>query len=303
MKLNSDIIYDFLGETILLRKYGEGVGALKLCRPRIYTGESNELLPDQLYVALVDQLPPNPILHRGAVIISVGGSPLPVYTTGICVCLAVVDSTDFFAVFNRVQEIYDRMDHWQEALRTVLGKTADIQQMLDASYDILQNPMVVIDAEYKVVGYSKVIDERDDLALYRPDPDHMIRQDLVVRSIQENETNMTMKKPFTIVYENNVNFSSNLFDEQEYIGNFSVSFVLRPFRISDNVLSQFLAKYLELALQRLTTLSHVQTDLLRDVFRSLIKGYSMSGSARQYFDSCRVSSIFWKKTVDINKSF
>ena len=287
MKLNSDIVFDYLKETMLIRKFGEGVAALKLCRPRIYTGDTNEFLPDQLYVALVDQLPPNPVLHRGAVIISVGGSPLPVYTTGPCVCLSVLDSTDFFTVFNRVQDIYDRMEQWEESLRTILEKNADIQEMLDVSYDILKNPMVVIDGEYKVVGYSKVIDEREDLALYRPDADDMMRQDLVVRSLRENETNMTMKKPFTIMYEGNVNFSSNLFDGENYIGNLSISFVLRPFRNSDNIFSQFLAKYVEMALQRLSTLSHVQTDMLREIFRSLLKGHPLSGSSRQYFNSCK----------------
>ena len=54
MKLNSDIINDFLGEHMLIRSFGKGTEALRLCRPKIYTGESNEFLPDHLYVALVD---------------------------------------------------------------------------------------------------------------------------------------------------------------------------------------------------------------------------------------------------------
>ena len=285
MKLNSDIIYDYLNETMLVRSFGESSGALKLHRPRIYTGEGDEFLPDQLYVALVDQLPSDPILHRGTVIICVGGAPLPVYTTGTCVCLSILDSTDIFTVFNQVQDIYDRLDQWEEALRSALDSNADIQKMLDVSFDIIANPMVVIDAEYKVIGYSKEIDERDDLALYRPGPDQMMRYDLVSGSIWGNDTNMTMRKPFTLMYKGNVNFSSNLFDETRYIGNLSISFVLRPYRVSDNILSQVLSRYLEQALQRLTTLNHVQTDLMRDAFRSLLKGYSLSGPARQYFDS------------------
>ena len=67
MKLNSEIINDFLSEHMLIRSFGKGTEALRLCRPKIYTGESNEFLPDHLYVALVDQLPPDPILHRGTV--------------------------------------------------------------------------------------------------------------------------------------------------------------------------------------------------------------------------------------------
>ncbi len=285
MKLNSEIINDFLSEHMLIRSFGKGTEALRLCRPKIYTGESNEFLPDHLYVALVDQLPPDPILHRGTVIVCVGGEPFPVYATGTCVCLAVLDSTDLFTVFNRIQDIYDHLDQWEERLRSALEQKTDISAMLEASFEILGNPVVVIDSEYKVVAYSRVIDEREDLKLYRPGADHMMRQDLISRSIWENETNMTMKKPFTIMYEGKVNFSSNLFDGLRYIGNLSVSFVLRPFRTSDNILSQFLAKYVEQALQRLTTLTNAQADLLRDIFRSLLKGYSLSGSARQYFGS------------------
>lgn len=285
MKLNSDILYDFLKETMEVQCYGEGAGALKLHRPKLYTGENSEFFPDQLYVALVDQLPADPVLHRGTVLVCVGGMPLPAYVTGTCVCLAVLDSTDLFTVHNRIQDIYDRMDQWEEALRSVLMDNADIQKMLDVSFDILNNPMVVIDSEYKVIAYSRIIDEREDLALYRPDSDHMIRQDLVSRSIWEHDANMTKRKPFTVVYEGNVNFSTNLFNESRNIGNLSISFVLRPYRESDNILSQFLARYLELFLRHMTTLTHVQTDLLRDSFRSLLRGCSLSAAARQYFDS------------------
>lgn len=285
MKLNSDIVNDFLSESMLIRSYGRGVGALRLCRPRIYAGETNEFLPDQLYVALVDQLPPDPVFHRGTVIVCVGGEPLPVYTTGTCVCLAVLDSTDLFTVFNQVQDIYDRLDKWEAQLRNALEKETNIPAMLEASFEILGNPIVVIDAEYNIAGYSRAIDEREDLKLYRPDEDRMMRYDLVSRSLWENETNMTMKKPFTIMYEGNVHFSSNLFDETGYIGNLSIPFVLRRYRTSDNILSQYLVKYVEQALRRLVTLKNARTDLLRDMFRSLLKGYPISSSARQYFDS------------------
>src|SRR5699024_6928252 len=124
-------------------------------------GESNEFLPDHLYVALVDQLPPDPILHRGTVIVCVGGEPFPVYATGTCVCLAVLDSTDLFTVFNRVQDIYDCLDQWEERLRSALEQKTDISAMLEASFEILGNPVVVIDSEYKVAAYSRVIDERE----------------------------------------------------------------------------------------------------------------------------------------------
>ncbi|OUP19433.1 hypothetical protein B5F29_08870 [Lachnoclostridium sp. An196] len=46
MKLNSEIINDFLSEHMLIRSFGKGTEALRLCRPKIYTGESNEFLPD-----------------------------------------------------------------------------------------------------------------------------------------------------------------------------------------------------------------------------------------------------------------
>lgn len=54
MKLNSDILYDYLNDTMPIRSFGKGVGTLKLHRPKLYTGETNEFLPNQLYVALVD---------------------------------------------------------------------------------------------------------------------------------------------------------------------------------------------------------------------------------------------------------
>ena len=98
MKLNADILYDFLNPYLPLTYYGKGKPSLHLLRPEFYTGETNEFIANHLYISLADRLPDMPRFGNDVVIICVGGKPPVWHTTGRCVCLLVNEFSDLFTV-------------------------------------------------------------------------------------------------------------------------------------------------------------------------------------------------------------
>lgn len=284
MKLNSDIIKDFLGETYLIRQYGKGSDKMALERPVFYTGENSSFESNHVYLALADQLPRTPDFSENVVLICIG-KPSSIYVSGICVCLEISENPDLFQVFNRLQEIYNIFERWETGLKGILNSTSDIQSMIDISEPVLNNPMVVIDADYVIQGYSKVIDEREELAALQPDKNHFIRQELLSQNVWRTETDRTLIKPFLIEYEGNITFSQNLFEHGSYVGNLSIRFVLRPFRRSDNIISQYLSARITEGLVQLKTLCYGGKELIRNTFLTLLKGYPLTGQSRQYAEN------------------
>lgn len=291
MKLNSSILKDFLEESYPVKQYGRGPEKLTLERPVFYTGENNVLKDNRVYLSVADQLPRNPVFAGNVVLICVG-TPSSAYISGSCVCLTVLEEAGLFQVFNAVQDIYDKFDRWESGLREILETTSDIQAMVDLSEPVLNNPIVVIDTDYVVQGHSRLIDEREEFADFRPDANGFMRQKLIVQNIWGTDTDMSMTKPFLVDFNHAFHFSMNLFDSGSYVGNISINFYVRPFRTSDNIIAQYLSAQVEKALARTNTLSYGGKEVKRNIFQALLKGYPISGQARQYMESTMKHEAF-----------
>ena len=281
MKLNGEILYDALSESFVVKKYGHYSQTLTLQRPRLYGGWGREFEENSLYIAQTEQLPGNPIFRDGAVVICVGSAPPVVYTSGNCSCL-VVENGELVTVNNTVLDIFERFDNWDRALHEVLETNADIQKMLDLSFSVFENPMVVIDAEFHFLAYSAIINRRDDLAVFRPDENNMFQKQYLSISLRDTNYNTGRREPFLMICDGNTHFSVNLYQGETYIGNLKIAFVLRPFRTGDNILCQYFAKLVEQAVARLHDLSDGQGDRLEHIFRMLLQGKPLSNLERQF---------------------
>ena len=284
MKLNGNILFDALGESFVVKKYGHHSQLLTLKRPRLYSGWGREFEENGLYIAQSEQLPGNPIFRDGAMVICVGLATPPVYTSGSCSCI-VVENSDTAAVTNTVMDIFDRYDTWNSALRETLETTADIQKMLEISFPIFENPIVVIDSEFHFLAYSSIIDRRDDLAVFRPDENNMLQKQKLSISLHNTNYNTGRREPFLMIVDGNTHFSVNLYQGDAYIGNLKIAFVLRPFRAGDNILCQYFSKRIEQAVARLHSLSDGQGRNLENMFRLLLQGTALSNLDRQFLSA------------------
>ena len=75
MKLNADIIFSNLQESMDLSRYGNPKHDLLLERPELYDGITREFEENHVYVAFTSQLPANPILKGNVLVVCLGGVP------------------------------------------------------------------------------------------------------------------------------------------------------------------------------------------------------------------------------------
>lgn len=191
MNLSGDILFDALSESFVVKKYGHYSQVLSLQRPRLYSGWGREFEENCLYIAQGEQLPGNPIFREGAVVICIGSSMPEIYRSGSYSCL-IVENSDLITVNNTVLDIFDQFDAWDSALRETIETTADIQKMLELSFPIFENPIVVIDSKFHFLAYSAIIDRRDDMLAFRPDNNNMFQKEYISLSLRD--TNFTPKK-------------------------------------------------------------------------------------------------------------
>ena len=82
----------------------------------------------------------------------------------------LVDDTSPFLLFNEIQRLFDYYGQWDERLYELAHQEGSIQEMLDESFRVFHNPVIVNSADYFVIAYSSVIDTRAELSgLVDPD--------------------------------------------------------------------------------------------------------------------------------------
>lgn len=78
--------------------------------------------------------------------------------------LKVPETCSLPELFNRLQEFYDRYDAWDNRLKELVQNEGSIQSLLDASFPIFQNPLLLRAADFFMLSYSSIIDEKPELA-------------------------------------------------------------------------------------------------------------------------------------------
>ncbi len=67
-------------------------------------------------------------------------------------------------LFNQLQELFDKYDQWDDSLKELIRKDGTIQNLLDASYPIFRNPLILRAADFFMVSYSSIIEATPSLA-------------------------------------------------------------------------------------------------------------------------------------------
>lgn len=143
MRLNFDTLQDYLGETCRVRRFGPRSREVFFSRPLLYEG-GGEMAAGGLYVARSETLPKRQPPEGVGVVCT--GQRLPqVWTSGMQV-LCVPGESGVLSLFNRVQEIYNCLDAWDEGLRDELERDEDFDlgRLLVLGAAQLQNPMNVV---------------------------------------------------------------------------------------------------------------------------------------------------------------
>lgn len=272
MKLNTDILFDYLGKTLELTRYGRGKKKLHLGRPQFYDGSSKTFISDNLYIAMADRLPEAPLFGDGVVVVCVGGLPPVWYTNEKCVCFSVGNNTDIFAVFNTVQQLFDKFDSWDAELLRILDSGADISEMVELSMNIVGTPMIVLDKKFKLIACNSVLFSTENKAEWPTNEDGVMPLNAFSKAMENNKIDLTSRAPYIMAGEHN-HLALNLFSKHRtYIGSLTFHTTTRGPRPSDYMLIEYLGRLLEKAIAKLPPDEDDRLSMLKHVFSNLLQG-------------------------------
>lgn len=171
----------------------------------------------------------------------------------------LVDDTSPFVLFNEIQRLFEYYGGWDERLCELANQEGTIQEMLDESFRVFHNPVIVNSADYFVIGYSSVIDTRSELSGL-VDPDAIFEYSKEYRDTEQQQN--LMKKRGAYYFPDYITGSRslcvNIFEHERFAYRVTMVESLSRFEAYDGALLKHLTGYIKLALSKQMTL---QTDM------------------------------------------
>ena len=170
----------------------------------------------------------------------------------------LVDDTSPFLLFNEIQRLFDYYGQWDERLYELAHQEGSIQEMLDESFRVFHNPVIVNSADYFVIAYSSVIDTRAELSGL-VDPDAIFEYS---SEYQNSRQQSLMKKKGTYFFPDYItgarSLCVNIFEHDRFAYRVTMPESLSRFEAYDGALLEHLTDYIKMALSKQLTL---QTDM------------------------------------------
>ncbi len=277
MKLNADIIHDYLMGDLNIEVKGRKSPRLHLERPLFYLGRGEAFAENQLYVVRGDKLPASAQVKPGAVLMVVGPCHQLAFYTNRCTVLHVTGSADVFSVFNQVQQLFDRFDGLEGKLEGILHSTASVASIVDAAARFLETPVLVLDPSFSVLA-SNQFDTEGDLDI-----------SLLGTFLSSQKLAMQEREPMAMTILDKSLLCKNLYSNDEYLGSITLDYCCRRRRESDLPLLNYLAKVIVAALRRLPAVRGSQTNQVRAILSDLVDCISVGSSARSRLPRRRAS--------------
>ena len=283
MKLSADVIYDNLPASFGARLLGTPHKGLTLRRPELLESGMHAFKDDHLYVVREERLPQRVSVGSRAVIVCIGPGRRTRYFAERC-CVIQVPNADFYSVFNTVQRIFDRHDAWEMVLNEIINGDANIDSMLECSGQIFENPLTVIDSEFRYLGQWDRDMATDQGTLAALDASSILDPDDFASFISNHELSMDVAEPFVIELLDTKTLNANLLDSGTYLGCLTVYGERRDFRPSDTQLASYLATLLVRAIRRRSMLPGSDGTSMRRILIDLVDEIPLDGRERAMLD-------------------
>ena len=286
MKLNLDIINDYLPNDYERRKLGTSDRHLHLGRPLLYDAEC-EMEKDTLYIARADSLPR--VLPSHPLSIICIGKPLRTeWSTECCQILQITNKNNLVKVFNDIQKIYDYFDAWDMRLRDTLEKSEpfDVKEMLVAGSSVFENMITVCDHRLCVILRCRFqVKPNGNTSCILQDTPTPIGMDYneKIKQVCHAERKITVPYLSSVLNDSIVFYCNNLYTFGHFTGCVSIGSDNRPFRDSDFPLFDYYFSYFETAFHKyLQNLSQSESEPSTAI-RKLYEHQPLSIEEKRFF--------------------
>lgn len=288
MKLNLQILYDNLSKSLSVSLSGIVKQELFLERPRFLTASSKSLQSGCCYVVRAEKLPQRLPANPGAALVCIGNSPYLPYYREHCGVIRIREELDCYSVFNILTEIYDKFDSWDEGLNEILNSAGSLQEMIDYSSSIFENPLFVLDNSFHYLAHWGYLES--DMACWEPPLGAAGEQkDLSLMNfgkfLELHELSTQTRAPMLLKLLDSTTLNVNLFENGEYCGCLSIDYRRSPHMASHDPLASHLARKLELALERYAPALDSGKNAIRQALMDLLEGMQVDWSRRRLLDT------------------
>lgn len=269
MRLNADILYENLSARFPAELSGFHTSELNLQRPEFYTDSSVPMKAGHLYILPGEQFPRHIKMEKGCVLLCSGNTTLAGSYLDRCGLIKLRQKTDPFDLMNAVTAVFDKYDRWYERLHQIVETSADISEMVEQTSRLFENPMMVLDSEFRVVTTAGYEEPMPNLSFDEHGAEKLslnaLNQFLSAMDLRTDETD-----PLHInIFDTSV-LSYNLFDASEYAGSVTLDYRNRVYLPGDEPLIRLVAHYLMLAMKQHTQYLSSNHSVLRKVYRQLL---------------------------------
>ncbi len=161
MKLSEAIIIQKLKQKFTLHYRDNMSDELVLERPLFYSPQE-PIRSNKVYVALKEDLAEVTGEEIGKILLFVLGE-IPEHLRECPGVFPLQNTISPYQVLNQLQQIFDYYDEWERKLENLAKSDGTIQDMLEVSYPIFHNPVLIHSADFFLVGYSSVLDTKHEL--------------------------------------------------------------------------------------------------------------------------------------------
>ncbi|MDO4489895.1 MAG: helix-turn-helix domain-containing protein [Lachnospiraceae bacterium] len=199
-------------------------------------------------------------------------------------CFFLKEDCSLPGLFNQLQELFNLYDEWDDTLQKLFNREDTLQSLLDASYPVFKNPLVLRRADFLIQAYSGIIDEKPEL-------------NPIINPVNSYET-ITLSKTDPVFLESlekkhayflpeylsgSRELCCNLFDHGVYSHRLIVSESLSELNEEHFPLLEHLAEYVHLLLHRTERNPQGDTypleELLTDIITQKLTDYTMIHTA------------------------
>lgn len=276
MRLNADIVFDHLPESLSPRMQGVKESAMRLRRPELYETGCRELEPDHLYVIREERLPQRVTVGKGCVIVCIGNSARLRWFAERCCVITISGSADFYAVFNTVQRIFQHYDLWEDTLYNIISDDASVEAMLEASQQVIPASMLVVDAMFGCVAAVGKQAERavtagggETVPSFVP-ATKRISVSSMDQFLATHDPSTEVSGAFRFEFEDMSTINVNLIDDEGYHGCLTVIYPDSEPKPGDSPTIEFLASLVLRALRQQGLDPDSERSALRDSLRAIV---------------------------------
>lgn len=173
-------------------------------------------------------------------------------------------------LFNAVQQIFDELEEWEQKLQKIRENAGGVRELLQASAEIFQNPLVLMGQDFSLVAESGLDQFREGEALFYPGSERM---ELINALKQDEQYNAMLEREDVVWFPGHiVGFNSWNINLQEPNAVW-YRLILMEYRKtlgeSDAYLLKVLAYHVRMALHA-GSAEHTGGENLRSVFRRVL---------------------------------